>query len=171
MSNLKYIVIVLVLVVVGWYFVTADKKEVLNDNMVATSTPEQVSPVTQEMPVSGSENVPEMLVEKDVDNTAMGSFEVYAPEKLAKADSGKVVLYFRAAWCPTCKALDANIRANLDKIPAGVTILDVDYDKYNDLKKKYNVTYQHTLVQVDASGNQIKKWSGSPTLDSILGNL
>ncbi len=40
--------------------------------------------------------------------------------------------------------------------------------KTPDLKKKYGVTYQHTLVQVDAAGNTIKKWSGGNTLSSVL---
>ena len=100
-----------------------------------------------------------------------GSYEAYAPDKLAKAASGKVVLFFRATWCPTCKVLDADICSHLGNIPADVTILDVDYDTYTALKQKYGVTYQHTLVQVDASGNQITKWSGGQTLASLLTNV
>lgn len=101
----------------------------------------------------------------------VGSYEVYSPEKLAKAEMGKVVLFFRASWCPTCRALDADIRAHLNDIPKNLSILDVDYDKYADLKKKYEITYQHTLVQVDASGNQIAKWSGSPTLQALISEV
>jgi thiol-disulfide isomerase/thioredoxin len=98
-----------------------------------------------------------------------GAYEVYSADKLAKANDGKVVLFFRASWCPTCKAADADIRAHLGAIPGNVTILDVDYDTHADLKKKYGVTYQHTFVQVDAQGNALKKWSGSPTLAAIVG--
>ena len=36
-----------------------------------------------------------------------------------------------------------------------------------ELKKKYEVTYQHTFVQVDAQGNMIKKWSGGALADII----
>lgn len=100
-----------------------------------------------------------------------GSYEAYAPEKLAKANSGNVVLFFRASWCPTCKALDADIRAHLSAIPANLTILDVDYDNSSALKQKYGVTYQHTLVQVKADGTLIKKWSGSPTLASFVAQV
>lgn len=157
MNNTKYLIggVVLVLIIVLGLYVA--KQEQADEE-----------PVTQAMPVPGNESVEEMVV---VENTTAGSYEVYAPEKLAKASDGKVVLFFKASWCPTCKALDGNIKANLDKIPSDVTILEVDYDKYEDLKKKYNVTYQHTMVQVDSSGEMIKKWSGSPTLDSILSNL
>lgn len=100
-----------------------------------------------------------------------GSYEAYAPEKLVKANEGDVVLFFRASWCPTCKAVHADILKNASQIPKGVTILDVDYDNSSALKQKYGVTYQHTFVQVDAKGTQIAKWSGSPTLVSLLGNI
>jgi thiol-disulfide isomerase/thioredoxin len=100
-----------------------------------------------------------------------GSYEAYAPEKLALANDGKVVLFFRASWCPTCRVLDADIRGNLGNIPEGVAILDVNYDTATELKQKYGVTYQHTLVQVDAEGNQIAKWTGSPTLAALLGQV
>ncbi|MEK7530269.1 MAG: thioredoxin family protein [Patescibacteria group bacterium] len=113
----------------------------------------------------------EMMKKEGEAMMSVGSYEAYAPEKLAKATEGDVVLFFRASWCPTCRALDTDIRAHLKDIPAGVTILDVDYDTSTELKKKYGVTYQHTFVQVDAEGNQITKWSGSPTLASFLANI
>ena len=101
----------------------------------------------------------------------VGTYEAYAPEKLARAEEGDVVLFFRASWCPTCRALDADIKAHQGNIPDGVTILDVDYDDSTALKQKYGVTYQHTLVQVDAEGNMITKWSSSPTLDSLVAQI
>lgn len=101
-----------------------------------------------------------------------GSYVAYSPEKISWAkDGGKVVLFFHASWCPTCKALDSDLKAHLSDIPAGVTILDVDYDKSTELKQKYGVTTQHTLVQVDASGNLIAKWSGGNTLSTIVDKL
>jgi thioredoxin 1 len=100
-----------------------------------------------------------------------GSYEAYAESKLARANHGDVVLFFRASWCPTCKALDANIKSNISAIPDGLTILDVDYDNSQPLKQKYGVTYQHTLVQVDSKGNLIKKWSGSPTLAALVAEV
>ncbi len=97
-----------------------------------------------------------------------GSYELYDASKLTMAETGKVVLFFKASWCPTCKAVDSDIKANLGSIPKGVTILEVDYDKSVELKQKYGVTTQHTFVQVDAKGNLITKWSGGNTLGSIV---
>jgi thiol-disulfide isomerase/thioredoxin len=98
-----------------------------------------------------------------------GGYEIYEPSKLAYADNGKVVLFFNAKWCPECRQADKNLKAS--KFPNGLLVLSVDYDTYTDLKKKYGVTYQHTFVQVDASGNMVKKWSGGYTLEDIKKQL
>lgn len=111
------------------------------------------------------------MMEKDGAMMSKGGYEMYSPEKLAMAEKGKVVLFFKASWCPSCRALDADIKASLSDIPAGVTILEVDYDKSAELKQKYGVTMQHTLVQVDKDGNQITKWSGGATLEDIVKNI
>lgn len=100
-----------------------------------------------------------------------GSYEAYSSDKLALAEKGDVVLFFRASWCPTCKVVDTDIRANISAIPAGLTILEVDYDNSASLKQKYGVTYQHTFVQVDSKGNLIKKWSGSNSLAALVAQV
>ena len=82
-----------------------------------------------------------------------------------------MVLFFHASWCPSCRGLNKNIEENLGAIPAELSILKLDYDTETELKKKYGVTFQHTLVQVDADGNLIKKWSGSPTLSSLVSEV
>ncbi|MEX0931871.1 MAG: thioredoxin family protein [Candidatus Paceibacterota bacterium] len=100
-----------------------------------------------------------------------GSYEAYSPEKLGRAETGDVVIFFHASWCPSCRSLNTDIENNLDEIPSGVSILKADYDTESELKKKYGVTYQHTLVQVSADGTMIKKWSGSPTLSSLASKI
>lgn len=112
-----------------------------------------------------------LAVEPVATSQKIGSYEPYSTDKLAYAENGDVVLFFRASWCPTCRTLDKDIRANISNIPKGVTILDVDYDNSSDLKKKYGVTYQHTLVQVDSSGNMITKWQGSRNLNSLISEI
>ena len=116
--------------------------------------------------------------QQEIDTTDSQSedsrFINYTPEAaLAAAEEGDAVLFFHAPWCPTCRALEADINDHLADIPEDVTILKTDYDTYRamDLGKKFGITIQHTLVQVDTEGNQIKKWSGSPTLSSLLGEI
>lgn len=114
-----------------------------------------------------------MMDEKVVENNNMmrGSYEMYSPEKVTRAESGDVVLFFHASWCPSCRNLNSDIEANLNAIPEGVSILKIDYDTETELKKKYGVTYQHTLVQVDKDGVLLKKWSGSPKLSNIISEI
>lgn len=100
-----------------------------------------------------------------------GSYEAYSADKIARAETGDVVLFFHAPWCPSCRGLNSNIEANRDDIPASLTILKTDYDTETALKQKYGVTIQHTLVQVDKDGNLIKKWSGGGTLTTIINQI
>lgn len=90
----------------------------------------------------------------------------------------KVVLFFYASWCPTCAVLQNELNANQDNIPSGVRIIRVPYDDVSGanqetlaLNAKYKVTYQHTLVQIDSSGELIKKWNGSSKLEDIINKI
>lgn len=107
------------------------------------------------------------------DSTAQkGAYVDYnASQIAAAAASGDAVLFFHAPWCPTCAALNADIESNASEIPDGLTIFKTDFDSELELRKQYGVTYQHTLVQVDASGNMITKWSGGNTLDSVVSKV
>ncbi len=96
---------------------------------------------------------------------AKSSYSDYDVAKLANAEHGKVVLFFHAPWCPTCREADKNFTASA--APEGLTLLKTDYDSSGDLKKKYGVTYQHTYVQVDKNGNLIKKWSSSTSYEQL----
>ncbi|MDI3195498.1 thioredoxin domain-containing protein [Pseudarthrobacter sp. AL07] len=98
-----------------------------------------------------------------------GSFTTYTPEAVSSAsESEKVILFFHATWCSTCKLLASDIEANAASIPAGVKILKVDYDSETALKQNYGVTLQHTLVQVKPDGSQIAKWSLSRDLNALV---
>ncbi len=114
---------------------------------------------------------PPAAMESPPANSGPGAYAEYNESLLANANSGDVVLFFKADWCPSCNVLDADITANLSDIPNDVTILDVDYDDNTDLREKYNVRTQHTMVQVDAEGNEIKTWIGSFSLDDILSEI
>ena len=79
--------------------------------------------------------------------------------------AGDVVLFFNATWCPTCQATVKSLDA--DGTPAGLTVVSVDYDNANDLRKQYGVTVQHTFVQVDESGTELAKFTGSASGEDI----
>jgi thiol-disulfide isomerase/thioredoxin len=72
----------------------------------------------------------------------------------------KRVYFFHASWCPTCKVAHTDITENTFEIPEDVVVFKTDYDTSVELKKQYNVTYQHTFVQVDGAGNEVSTWNG-----------
>jgi len=102
--------------------------------------------------------------------TNPGTYREYSESALNDA-SGPVVLFFHAKWCPTCRDLDRNITSNAGQIPEDLTILRVDFDDSDKLRQKYGVTTQHTLVQTDANGEMVKKWTLSSTLDDIINKI
>ena len=81
--------------------------------------------------------------------------------------SGAVVLFFAASWCPTCQSTVKSLDA--DGVPAGLTVVSVDYDAATDLKQQYGVTVQHTFVQVDEAGAELAKFTGSVSGEDIAG--
>jgi len=111
-----------------------------------------------------------MMDEKTAMESTPGSVVAYEDTDISTL-SGNIVLYFYASWCPTCRTLTADIDESLADVPSDLTIVVVNYDKSTDLKKQYGVTSQHTLVQVDSTGNQITKWSGGNTLESIISQI
>lgn len=80
----------------------------------------------------------------------------------------KVVLFFHATWCPTCKVLDGDILANRTKIPSDTVIFKVDYDLNTPLKATYGVTTQHTLVYLNSDATKKSLTTKSSTLDEVL---
>jgi len=143
-----------------------------NDVMMGeTSLSGSADAMKNDTDLSGEINADLKLDLSDDMKEPAGAYEDYSESKLALADSGKVVLFFKASWCPTCNSLDKNVVANLSDIPAGVHILKVDYDNSTELKKKYGITYQHSFVQVDSKGKQIAKWAGSSTLSDLVKNI
>jgi thiol-disulfide isomerase/thioredoxin len=89
----------------------------------------------------------------------------YEQDAAAYADT-KVVYFFHAPWCPSCRATEAAIDA--DGVPEGLTLVKVDYDTNTELRQKYGITYQHTFVQVDENGAELATWTGSADGESIL---
>jgi thiol-disulfide isomerase/thioredoxin len=145
----------------------SDKENTETETMMKKDTKTAVSNKETEMMNKSDEE----MAGKEETMVKVGSYESYDASKIARAKEGEVVIFFHASWCPSCRALNSNIESNLTLIPENTTILKADYDTETELKKKYGVTYQHTLVQVDKNGELIKKWSGSPSLEDLLGKM
>lgn len=181
-QNLIWLIVVVVVLVGGYVvFSSAGSPEssaqpnITQETSTQTDEGTMEKETTTEDAMSGTVPMDDTATmdEKEMkDSTAVkGTYETYSPQKLSNANSGDVVLFFKASWCPSCRALESDIQKNINSIPEGVTILYLNYDTETELKKKYSVTSQHTLVQVDSEGNMIKKWTGSPSLEKVLQEL
>ena len=83
-----------------------------------------------------------------------GNYVAWDSETFEAASDQQRWLYFHADWDSNCQALDADINANLADIPEDVVIFKVDYDNSQDLKQRYGVAYQRTVVAVDADAEK-----------------
>lgn len=102
--------------------------------------------------------------------TTNGSYEEYSETTFSQT-TGTRLLFFHASWCPQCRALDKDIISS--KLPDKVTIFKVDYDTNEELRQKYGVTIQTTIVKVDSKGNKVDSYVAydEPTLASLESNL
>lgn len=101
-----------------------------------------------------------------------GTYVEYSEQKLTDEKSN--VIFFFAKWCPSCQRQHNNLEDSRGDIPENVVILRADFDNSDELRQKYGVTRQHTFVQVDGDGNEIKQWNNlydSYDLESILNEL
>ena len=144
----------------------ADKKD---DAMMSTSATSSAMSTSSESPETSAamdkdakDGMKKDSMEKDSMNKG-GEFVTYEQymehSDAAMHHDGRTVLFFDASWCPDCQKLKNALSSEHDVIPADVTVVDVDYDSHNDLRKQYGVTMQHTFVEVDAQGNKVSSWS------------
>jgi len=76
----------------------------------------------------------------------------------------KRVLYFTAEWCGPCKMM----KPIIEKISHGYSnfyTINVDHDSIN--RDKYKVGSIPTFIQVDDSGNELRRLNGVQSLNTL----
>lgn len=162
LSILVVILVVIGLVILG-YFMTKSSNETCDGSKGNDSCIESEDSIANDLPKTDNSN--------SVSEISKGSYVDYDVETFAKSSDSKRILFFHATWCPQCRALDESLKEA--DIPDGVAIFKVDYDKNQDLRKKYGVTIQTTLVRVDNQDNKSELYVAydSPTYTSLKENL
>lgn len=99
-------------------------------------------------------------------DTQKNQYRDYDESELETLTGTRILLFFHADWCPTCRNFDTQIREA--SLPSDVVIYKVDYDTETALKRKYSILSQSTWVQIDNHGNMYKRWLGKSLLSDIL---
>jgi thioredoxin 1 len=105
-----------------------------------------------------------------------GSYSPYSSGVLEENKDKRRILFFYANWCPTCKPADKSFTENISNIPEGIVVIRVNYNdpdtdsEEEELAKKYEVTYQHTFVEIDGEGKAVQRWNGG-NFEDFLSNL
>lgn len=158
---LAVVVIVAIIGLLGYRYFKSSSDSI-NDNSTDIVPSEIATNDQTGMPIDPTED------SSTDSEQSLGNFTNYTLEKLNSTSGNRSLLFFSAGWCPTCKALESDIINNKASIPSNLAIFRVDYDTSSALKLKYGVTYQHTLIQVDSNGRELKRWFGSPTLKELV---
>jgi thiol:disulfide interchange protein len=120
---------------------------------------------------SETRQVPQMTETAEATQSTGGQYIDYSEEAVAQNSDKKIVIFFHADWCSNCRAIEKTLTAGA--IPDDIVILKANYDKETELLKKYGVTQQTAMVQVDGEGNKINLWIANAfdDIDSIKENL
>jgi thiol-disulfide isomerase/thioredoxin len=164
MKTVSIVIGVVILILGAGYLVTNSNTD------SAPVVPEEVeSQVEQESAVDREST--EAPQEPQAADTPAGTYTLYDAEQIAQSDADTILLFFHATWCPSCRALDADILANADSIPAGVEIYKLDYDTQTALKRQYGVTTQHSVIEIDATGAAQSSISHPLTFQAVIATL
>ncbi len=99
-------------------------------------------------------------------------YRTYASGDFALAkNGGKVVLFFSDHSCSICSGIDSDISANIGSAPKNIAILKLEYDNYQDMRKRYGVLHHHTFVQVDETGSLVTMWVNANSLNDIISKI
>jgi thioredoxin-like negative regulator of GroEL len=77
----------------------------------------------------------------------------------------KTLLKFGATWCSNCKTLD-KVLEQVDLNDCLLTPIDIDVDP--ELTKELNVRMLPTVVLLDTSGVEIKRFTGVKSKEFVL---
>lgn len=99
-----------------------------------------------------------------------GTYVDYTSDIIAKTP-GQKVLFFHAPWCWQCRNIEEGIKK--EGVPSGLTIIKVDYDANQALRRKYGVRLQTTFVKVDDQGNGQGQYVAydEPTFEAVKRNF
>jgi thiol-disulfide isomerase/thioredoxin len=95
---------------------------------------------------------------------------------LTAADLGQALgeratlLQFSSAFCAPCRTTRSVLGRVADAVP-GVAHVEVDAESHLDLVRRLDITRTPTTLVLDARGREIRRATGVPRNDEVLGVL
>ncbi|MBD3269943.1 hypothetical protein GF376_00275 [Candidatus Peregrinibacteria bacterium] len=113
------------------------------------------------------ENTSENHSDSVIPVAAAAVYEDYSESRFDELEGNKpFAIFFHAGWCPTCRALDTELKNELSELPEDAIILKANYDGENELKQKYGINMQSFVVIVNKNG-EVSFKQPDPALDTI----
>lgn len=96
----------------------------------------------------------------------------YTADALAAAQKAgqSVAVMFHADWCPTCRAQDKVLQSMKAEKGLDLTVLVANYDTEKDLKRRFRVNSQSTIVVLKGT-KETARLIGDTRADGIRGAL
>lgn len=140
-----------IILIMSTFLLTSCNKTQYSYSNTATPTTERAESQEDSESVMTRQDQKTIAQDAKIGNDATETAGVYIDYSVSSVESAlasdkKVVLFFYAPWCPSCKFADTNL--SKEKIPPNIVIFKTDYDSNIELRKKYGVTYQHTFVSI-----------------------
>lgn len=175
MKTASIIVGVIVLILGIGYFVTNSETEPNQraQGITQVDTPQYSDDVTTQdtTPDSDTKSAAQTNETKTDNAATTGTYQTYDAKKIAQSNAEHIFLFFHATWCPSCRALDADIASNIDSIPEGVAIYKIDYDTATELKRQYGVTTQHSIIEIDTEGTAKSSITHPLSLNEVIATI
>ena len=89
-------------------------------------------------------------------NSKAGTYQDYSKPTFTTTPGMRLIFFFSSQSLQSIE-LDKSIKSS--QIPAGVTIFKADFGTKDDLRNKYGVTLQGTVVKVKEDGSLDKKFT------------
>lgn len=130
----------------------------IDDNDPSDDDDDMIEDGMKDEEVANSASSPQAMEEENAATETDASYSDYEPSVLANGEMK--VLFFYAAWCPICRAAEADVQAWYGAELPSINMYKVNYDTETALKSRFGVTYQHTFVLVDGEGNAVTTVQG-----------
>jgi len=135
------------------------------DDLSQETTNESQTSVTEKPSSVGYGMMPSVVTKDESKDSVVANEKGEEPQYIDFSDQlyssmlGKkpFALFFHAKWCPTCRQMEKDIKADLKSFPRGTVILKADFDTQTALEKKYGIVSQSFIVILNKNGEAVSQ--------------